>query len=263
MNPADRRHARLDRIVDRGLKRDGRRFGHAVADRDLRNVHPVQHLFHHSDRTWRAGHDPGAQRVQAIVSEGRVLELCDEHRRHAVDRRAAMSVDRAERRLRIERLGGQDDRGAVGDGREVGHHAAETVIEGHRHANPVRLGVSQHFSDEEAVVEDVVVRQRCALRRPGRARGVLNVDGVVELQGLFAGAKRGGIDPVALFHEVGPGDSPRCRFCSEVDHVAKGGNPVRQDRGQARRFQLRHERRQHLDVVDLPKSSRSDENLDA
>ena len=41
------------------------------------------------------------------------------------------------------------------------------------------------FADEEAVVEDVVVRQRRALGESGRAGGVLDVNGVVELQRRF------------------------------------------------------------------------------
>ncbi len=44
MHLPDAGHARLDRIIDRRLKRHGRGSGHAVADRDIANVHAVDHL---------------------------------------------------------------------------------------------------------------------------------------------------------------------------------------------------------------------------
>src|SRR5438105_7416586 len=60
------------------------------------------------------------------------------------------------------------------------------MIKGHGDADAVVLAVAQALSDEEAVVDEVVVRQRCALGKAGRAGGVLNVDRVVELERTFA-----------------------------------------------------------------------------
>src|SRR5437016_3382295 len=102
-----------------------------------------------------------------------MLELGDEHRRHAVDRRAALLLNRAEGRLGVERLGRNDDRATVSERTEVAHHTAEAVIERYRHQDAIVLGITERLADEEAVVEDVVVRKSCAFRRTGRARGVL------------------------------------------------------------------------------------------
>src|SRR5260221_10144958 len=44
------------------------------------------------------------------------------------------------------------------------------------HRRDVPLRVAAHLADEEAVVEDVVVRERRALGKTGRAAGVLDVD---------------------------------------------------------------------------------------
>ena len=52
--------------------------------------------------------------------------------------------------------------GAVRGGREVAHHHAEAVVEGHRQADPVLLGVADQLADEVAVVEDVVVAESVA-----------------------------------------------------------------------------------------------------
>ena len=52
-------------------------------------------------------------------------------------------------------------------------------------ADAVALGQAQRFADEEAVVEDVVVRQRGAFGESGRPGGVLDVNGIVEVQRLF------------------------------------------------------------------------------
>ena len=75
-----------------------------------------------------------------------------------------------------------DHAGAVGDGAEVAHDHAEAVVEGHRDADAVLLGVAAELADEEAVVEDVVVRERRALGRAGGAARVLDVDRLVEVE---------------------------------------------------------------------------------
>ncbi len=77
---------------------------------------------------------------------------------------------------------------------EVAHHHAEAVVEGHRDADAVVGAVAAQPSDEVAVVEDVVVRQRRALGEAGRARRVLDVDRVVRRQ---LGLQPGELRPVA------------------------------------------------------------------
>ncbi len=67
---------------------------------------------------------------------------------------------------------------------EDSHDHPEAVIQRHRYAHPVLFRVRDPLADEESVVEDVVVRKGCTLREAGRSRGVLNVDGVIERQGL-------------------------------------------------------------------------------
>ena len=64
----------------------------------------------------------------------------------------------------------------------VAKHHPETVVERYGDADPVLRGVAAGLADEEAVVENVVVSERGALRKPGRAACVLNVDGIVELE---------------------------------------------------------------------------------
>jgi hypothetical protein len=70
----------------------------------------------------------------------------------------------------------------VGEGAEVAHDHAEAVVEGHGQARHVALGDVDELGDEEAVVEDVVVRERRALGEAGRPARVLDVDRVVEGQ---------------------------------------------------------------------------------
>ena len=91
-------------------------------------------------------------------------------------------LNRFQRRRRIERLGRAHHAGAVGDAGEVAQHHAEAVIIGHRDAEPVVRRQPHRLADEIAVVDDVVVRQRRALRRARGAGGELDVDRVVELQ---------------------------------------------------------------------------------
>ena len=182
VDPADGGHPPLERVVGRALGGDGRGLCHAVGNRHLGDVHHGLHLFHHLDRARRAGHDAGAQRAEVEVLEAWVLELADEHRRHAVEGGAALLLHGLHRRHRVVGLGRNHHRRAVRRAREVAQHHAEAVVEGHRDADAVPLRVLQRLADEEAVVEDVVVSERGPLREARRARGVLDVDRVVELE---------------------------------------------------------------------------------
>ena len=62
-------------------------------------------------------------------AKSRMVELGDEHRRHAVERGAALGGDGLEHGLRLETFAGIDHRRAVGDAGEVAQHHAEAVIE--------------------------------------------------------------------------------------------------------------------------------------
>ena len=56
------------------------------------------------------------------------------------------------------------------------------MIHRHRNAHRVLVGVVHHLTDEEPVVQDVMVRQRRTLRQAGGAGGELDVDRIVKLQ---------------------------------------------------------------------------------
>ena len=87
MNTPDGGHPALQRIVGGALKTDRAGFGHAVGDGDVAHVHRLVDAAHHLDRAGRAGHDAGAQRGQVEFCEFGMIELGDEHGRHAVERR--------------------------------------------------------------------------------------------------------------------------------------------------------------------------------
>jgi hypothetical protein len=69
-------------------------------------------------------------------------------------------------RQRLEGFGRIDHGGAVGEAAQVAHHHAEAVVERHRDAHPVARPQADRLADEEAVVEDVVVRQVAPLGLP-------------------------------------------------------------------------------------------------
>ena len=68
----------------------------------------------------------------------------------------------------------------------TGHHsqhAAETVEEWHRNAEPVLFGELHAFADIEAVIDDVEVGQHYTLGEAGSAGGVLHVNGFMAIKG--------------------------------------------------------------------------------
>ena len=91
---------------------------------------------------------------------------------------------------------------------------------------------------------------------------VLDVDRIVELQLRLTCAqiRRGGA--AAVLNEVGPRDSARCGLAAKVDHMLAGRDRLGLERTRARHRQLRHQRRQHLDVVRLAETACRHENAD-
>ena len=135
-----------------GLGGDRGGLGHAVADRHLGHAHPVDDLLHHLDRAGRARHDAGSQAAQVEPLEAVDRELGDEHRRDAVERGAALLLDRFQGLDRVEARGGDDHRGAVGGRRQVPHHHAEAVIEGDRDADLVLGRVPAEFPTKKPLL---------------------------------------------------------------------------------------------------------------
>ena len=111
-----------------------------------------------------------------------MFELGDKHRGYAVERCARFGFAGLEHRQRIERLVGNNHRGPMADGAKIAHHHSEAVVEGHRNADAILGRVLTTRSNEVAVVQDVSVSERRALRETSSTRRVLQVDGVVTTQ---------------------------------------------------------------------------------
>ena len=133
-----------------------------------------------------------------------MVELGDEHRGHAVERRAPLGLEGGQGPVGAERRPRRDHARAVGGAREVADDHAEAVVERHRDAHAVLFRVAEDLAAEEAVVQDVVVRQGRALRGAGGARGVLDVDGVVERQAGLARRELAVPDRRALLEQRRP-----------------------------------------------------------
>ncbi|MPM58024.1 hypothetical protein SDC9_104853 [bioreactor metagenome] len=183
-------------------------LGHAVGDGDLAQVHVLDHALHHLDRARRARHDAGAQRGQIELGKARMIELGNEHGRHAVQARALLGLHRLKHLEGIKAVAGINDGGAVRDAGQIAQHHAEAVVQGHGNAQPV-FGREPHaLTDEEAVVQNVAVRERGALGETGGATGELDVDrvGVLERGGDGVNAR---IARIATREQVGKAQHAR------------------------------------------------------
>ncbi len=218
MHVANGRHAELQCVVGHRLERHGRGLGHAVADRHLAGVHPVDHLAHHLDRAGGAGHHPGAQAREVVPREPGVLEHRDEHRGHAVDTGAPLGLDRGETLAGVERLPRQHHGRAVGEAGEVAQHHPEAVIEGHRHTDAIGRRVPEARADHRSVVEHVVVGEGRPLRRARGPRRELDVDRVVGVQRRLAVAQRLGRDGGRGVDERVPGERPARQVALPQQH---------------------------------------------
>ena len=163
MHGADRGGALGEGVVDGGLKAHRAGLGHPVAVGNLTHMQIVENAPHQHLGAQRAGHDPGAQTADIETGKLRVIEDGAEHRGHAVQRRAALILHGAQRRHRIEGVGGQHQRGAMRAAGQRAHHHAEAVIQRHRHAQSIRGAEADAATDKVPVVDDIVVRERRAL----------------------------------------------------------------------------------------------------
>ena len=183
----------LDRRIARCRRDPGRRLRHPVRDRDFRQMHIRYHTAHQRLRTERAGHDAGPQRREIEAGEIGRLQLSEEHRRHAVQRGAALAVNRLEHARRVERFDRAQPR-AVSERAEDADDAAEAMEQRHAEAETVGRGESQDAAERTAVVDDVAAREHHAFRKPGGSRRVLHVDHVVEADALRVGVQDGVAD---------------------------------------------------------------------
>ncbi|MNT34766.1 hypothetical protein D3C72_1707640 [compost metagenome] len=111
-----------------------------------------------------------------------MVQLGNEHRGYAVQARAALGLHRLQHGDRIETIVWIDDGRAMCHACHIAQHHAKTVVQRHGNAEPVLLGQLHRFANEIAVVDDVAMGERCALRKTRGAAGELDVDRIVGRQ---------------------------------------------------------------------------------
>ena len=216
-------HPPFKGVIDRALCGDRRRLGHAVSDGHLMHVHLRLHALHHFDRARRSGHDPGAQTRKVELRKLRMIQFGNEHRGHAVQARAALSLDGLQHAQRIEGIGRIHHGRAMRHASQVAHHHAEAVVKRHRNAQPVLFREPDRLGHIKAVVQDVLVRERGALRKTGGTRGELDIDRVVELQAAHQFGQLCLLRRPAARADVIKVQHARCARHTQPDHAAQMG----------------------------------------
>ncbi|MNT70828.1 hypothetical protein D3C72_2092540 [compost metagenome] len=102
MHFANRRDSLLQRRIAVALITGRTRLGHAIRDGDFTHVHIPLYPLHHFDRAGRTRQDAGAQGGQVELVKARVIELCNEHRRHSMQRRAPLVLYGLKHQNRVE-----------------------------------------------------------------------------------------------------------------------------------------------------------------
>ncbi len=99
------------------------------------------------------------------------------------------------------------------------------MIKRHRNAEPVAVAKADTPPDKKAIVENIVMRQRCAFGQAGRAAGELNVDRITTIKALrrlgqklpvFIPRERGDFVKTAL---------ARTRCAADLDHMFEMREP--------------------------------------
>ena len=249
LHPSDGADAALQRVGGIALERHRAGLGHAVGDRDLVHVHFLDDPLHHFDRAGRAGHAARAQAAQVVLRKVGMVELRDEHRRHAVQRGAAFGGNGRQRQAGIEALARKHHRRARGQAHQHAHHHAEAVVERHRYRQPVVDAEAHRRTHADGVVDDVVVRQRGALRVAGGAAGELHIDRLVRLQRRADGQRRPHAGRVGQCVEFAPIHHARRGDVAQPDDQPQLGQPRAAQLARTAGVEFGREGPQHRQVV--------------
>ena len=122
-----------------------------------------------------------------------------------------------------------------------------------------RSGEAHRLADEVAVVQDVVVGERRALRQAGGAGGELDVDRIVELQ-LCRQLRQLFAVPVAAHAEhVVEAEEARRLIAADADQRLQRGQPLRLELARRRAVDLGRKLAQHADIVAALEAGRGDQ----
>ena len=247
---ADRLALVLEVVVGTRLREHGARFGQAVADGELAQVHAVDGLAHGLRRAGAAGHNARAQAGQVERLEVGVIQLRNEHGGNAVDRRRTLFMDGLEHQPRVEVLH-DNHGGTMGQARHNAEHTAEAMEERDRQRDTVVGRELLAFADVEAIVQDVAVREHDALREARRSGGVLHHDDVVVVELLFRLAQRVVGDVAAQQDELGHAVAATVLLRAHVDDALQEGIFLGLQVAALLRERFRHKVADNLQVIDV------------
>src|SRR2546423_9504771 len=111
-----------------------------------------------------------------------MIQFSNKHRGDAVQCSAAFAGYGFERMCGAEVRRGQYHGRAMADTSQISKHHPETMVERNGNTEPVLMSKPHALGDPKAIVKNIVMGERRALRKSGRPRGILNVDSVVEIQ---------------------------------------------------------------------------------
>ena len=157
----------IKRVVNACGGHAGGSFRQAV-DAGHFHIHLFFHLLHQFHRAKGARHDACAQAGHVKEVEHGVVQLGNEHRRHAVECRTAFLVYRSKNHQRVETFH-HDLCTAMSEAVHRGKHHAEAVEQGHAAAQFVVSGEFHVLTGEKSVVGDVVVGEHYTFRETGGA----------------------------------------------------------------------------------------------
>src|SRR4029079_4748869 len=116
-------------------------------------------------------------------------------------------------------------------------------------ADAITLGELHRLPEEEAVVEDAVMGQRRAFRKPGRAARELDVDGVVELQRIGERGDALPFDIAAQIVNLVEAQHAGNAVAADIDREPQAGQDAALKYTRSGVGQLGRELVQHPDIV--------------
>jgi len=177
-----------------------------------------------------------------------MVQLGDEHRRHAVQRRTAFAVHRRQHFQRIEILD-HHHRRTVRNHRTDPQHATETMEQ--RHANQQSVGRSKMHpvADRQPVVQDIVTGQHHPFRESGRPGRILHIDLVVTVHPRLGPFELVVADQRPELHQFGSIVHAAQFLLSDVNHVPQLRKLLAAQLSALRGLQFRNQVVQDLHIV--------------
>ena len=167
--------------IDSRLKAYRACLGHSVCNFNLGHIHLFIDLVHCVYWARRPCHNPSAQSLQIIFRKVRKGQFRYKHSRYTIKSRCIFFLHSVKHSLGLESFARINCASPVSETSKICHYHAKTVIKRHGDHQSVAFVKIHRLSNKVAIIQNIMMAQRRAFRKAGRAARVLNIYWIIHI----------------------------------------------------------------------------------